>query len=191
MVPSSLEICYQKPLLKKGKDPQAVSSYRPITLTSTLGKLMERPIVNRLSWWLEQNDLLSEWQGGFRNGRSTTEQYLRLSKFISDGFQSTVKGRTVATYFDFSKAYDTVWRTYLLRKMLRLGIPRRYVQWTSAWLTHRIARVQLNGAYGTARTCKEGLPQGSVISPLLFVIYINDLIGGFDKSTLVSATPIT
>jgi len=71
--------------------------------------------------------------------------------------------------------------------MLWLGIPLRYVQWTSAWLTNRTARVQLNGAYGTARTFKEGLPQGSVLSPLLFVIYINDLLGGLDKNTLVSA----
>jgi len=80
-----------------------------------------------------------------------------------------------------------VWRTCLLRNMLRLGIPLRYVQWTSAWLTNRIARVQFNGAYGTARTFKEGLPQGSVLSLLLLVIYINDLLGGFDKNTLVSA----
>jgi len=71
--------------------------------------------------------------------------------------------------------------------MLRLGIPLRYVQWTSTWLTNRIARVKLNGACGTSRTFKEGLPQGSVLSPLLFVIYINDLLGGFDESTLASA----
>jgi len=91
-----------------------VSSYRPIALTSTLGKLMERLIVIRLSWWLEKKELLSEWQAGFQKGRSTTDPYIRLSKFISDGFQSTARGGTVAIFFDFNKADNTVRRTYLL-----------------------------------------------------------------------------
>ena len=83
------------PFLKKEKDPQAVSSYRPIALTSTIGKLLERLIVNRLSWWLEARSLLSPWPAGFRKRRCTTDQCLRLSQFVSDGFQSTNKERTV------------------------------------------------------------------------------------------------
>ena len=79
------------PFLKKEKDPQAVSSYRPIALTSTIGKLLERLIVNRLSWWLEAKSLLSPWQAGFRKRQCTTDQCLRLSQFVSDGFQSTNK----------------------------------------------------------------------------------------------------
>ena len=89
--------------------------------------------------------------------------------------------------FDYSKAYDTVWRTGLLQKMLDIGVPLRFVQWTTAWLTNRNARVQLNGITERCRTFKEGLPQGSVISPLFFVLYINDLLGNFSESTMVSA----
>ena len=89
--------------------------------------------------------------------------------------------------FNYSKAYDTVWRTSLLQKMLDIGVPLRFVQWTTAWLTNRIARVQLKGVTGRCRTFKEGLPQGSVLSPLLFVLYINDLLGNFSESTMVSA----
>ena len=173
------------PFLKK--DQQAVSSYRPIALTSTIGKLLERLIVNRLSWWLEAKSLLSPWQAGFRKRRCTTDQCLRLSQFVSDGFQSTNKERTVLMLFDYSKAYDTVWRTGLLQKMLDIGIPLRFVQWTTAWLTNRIARVQLNGVTGRCRTLKEGLPQGSVLSPLLFVLIINDRLGNFSESTMISA----
>ena len=173
--------------LKKGKDPQAASSYRPIATTSTIGKLLERLIVNRLSWWLEAKSLLSPWQAAFRKRRCTTDKCLRLSKFASDGLQSTNKERTVRTLFHYSKAYDTVWRTCLLQKMLDIGVPLRFVQWTTAWLTNRIARVQLNGVTGRCRTFKEGLPQGSVLSPLLFVLYINDLLWNFSESTMVRA----
>ena len=88
--------------LKKDKKQQAVSSYRPIALTSTIGKLLERLIVNRLSWWLEAKSLLSPWQAGFRKRRCTTDQCLRLSQFVSDGFQSTNKERNVLMLFDYS-----------------------------------------------------------------------------------------
>ena len=88
---------------------------------------------------------------------------------------------------DYPKAYDTVWRTDLLQKMLDIGVPLRFQKWTTAWLTNRIARVQLNGVTGRCRTFKEGLPQGSVLSPLLFVLYINDLLWNFSESTMVSA----
>ena len=126
--PPTWRIATIVPFLKKDKVPQAVSSYRPIAPTSTIGKLVERLNVNRLSWWLETKLLLSPWQAGFRKRRCTTDQCLRLSKFVSDGFQSTNKERTVHMLFDYSKVYDTVWRTGLLQKMLDIGVPLRFVQ---------------------------------------------------------------
>ena len=124
---------------------------------------------------------------GFRKRRFNTDHCLRLSQFASDGFQSTNKERTVPMLFEFSKAYDIVWITGLFQKMLDIGVPLRFVQWTTAWLTNRIARVQLNGVTGRCRTFKEGLQLGSVLSTLLFVLYINDLLGNFSESTMVSA----
>ena len=137
-----------------------MSRYRPIALTSTIGKWFERLIVNRLSWWLEAKSLLRMWQAGIRKRRCTTDQCLRLSQFVCDGYQSTNKERTVLMLFDYSKAYDTVWRTGLHQKMPDIGVPMRFVQWTTAWHTNCIARVQLNWVTGRCRTLKEGLPQG-------------------------------
>ena len=124
------------PFLKKDKDPQSVDSYRPIALTSTICKLLERMIVNRHSWWLEEHSLLTPWQAGFRKGRSTVGQCLCLSQHISDGFQSSKRLLTGMILFDFSKAYDRVWRTGLLQKMHLLGIPARFLAWIISWLTN-------------------------------------------------------
>ena len=170
------------PFLKKVKDSQAVSCYRPIALTFTIRKLLERLIVNRISWWLEAKSLLSPWQAGFRKRRCTTDKCFRLSQFVGNGFQSTNKERTVLMRFDYSFDYSV-----LLQKMSDIGVPLRFVQWTTAWLTNCIARVQLNGVTGRCRTFKEGLPQGSVLSPLLFVLYVNDLLGNLSEPTMVSA----
>ena len=136
---------------------------------------------------MKAKSLLSPWKAGFRERRCTTDQCFRLSQFVSDGFHSTNKEQTVLMLFDYSEVYDTASRTGLLQKMLDIGIPLRFVQWTTAWLTNRIACVQLNGVTGRCRTFKEGLTQGSVLSPLLFVLYINDLLWNFSESTIVSA----
>ncbi len=74
----------------------------------------------------QQQELLSHWQAGFRNGRSATDQILRLTQYVFDGFQT--KEKIVACIFDYSKAYDTVWRTGLLRKMRQLGVPHRFIE---------------------------------------------------------------
>ena len=125
--PQSWRTTYVVPLLKKWKDPEDVGSYRSLALTSTIGNVLEKLIVNRLSWWLEKHSALSPWQAGFRKGRSTTDQCLRLSPFISDGFLSTQRQRTVATFFDFILEYDRVLRIVLVMKMLKMGDPRLYI----------------------------------------------------------------
>ena len=187
MVLIGLANCNDCPVFKERERPTSCEHLSPYCSYVHHRKLLEILIVNRLSWWLEAKSLLSPWQAGFRKRRCTTDQCLRLSQFVSDGFQSTNKERTVLMLFDYSKVYDTVCRTGLLQKMLDIGIPLRFVQWMTAWLTNRIARVQLNGVTGRCRTFREGLPQGSILSPLLFVLYINDLLGSFSESTMVSA----
>ena len=175
------------PILKKGKDCSKVGSYRPIALTSQLGKCVERMITTRLSWWLEDQRRISPYQAGFRAGRSTTDQCLRLSQHVSDGFQSKPPKRTLLTLFDYSRAFDTVRRTALLRKLLDKEVPQGYVRWVRAWLVNRQARVRADGALSRVRVFREGLPQRAVLSPLLFITFVDDLLGVFEEDTLVSA----
>ena len=101
-------------ILKKGKDAKQTSSYRPISLTSCMGKIMEKIICQRLTFFLESNHLLNNNQCGFRNQRCTEDQLITLSQTISDGFHKKPTERTLLTLLDFSKAYDKVWKDGLL-----------------------------------------------------------------------------
>ena len=112
------------PILKAGKPSNFPSSYRPISLTSCTSKLFERMVLARLSYFLETNNILTPAQSGFRPGRSTVDQILLLSQSISDGFHRSRPGsRTILATVDFAKAFDSVWHSALLSKLLSLGLP--------------------------------------------------------------------
>ena len=163
------------PILKGGKPASEVESFRPISLTSCLGKVMERLVCNRLYHIAESQGLLTPDQAGFRVQRSTEDQILRITQTISDGFQAKPALRSVFALLDFSKAYDTVWHADLLDILYASGIPPRYLCWIRGFLTNRLGRVRVNGSLSSPRLFREGLPQGSVLSPLLFLFVINSL----------------
>ena len=101
---------------------------------------------------------------------------MRISQTITDGFQkSKPPNRAVMALLDFSRAYDTVWREDLLASMLDLGIPYPFIAWIRGFLSNRQAKVRLNRALSKCWLFREGLPQGSVLSPLLFLFFINGL----------------
>ena len=175
LCPQSWRTAVIVPLLKKDKPAGEIDSYRPISLTSCLGKLMERMVANRLYHLAESRGLLVEDQAGFRAQRSTEDQILRVTQTISDGFQAKPALRSVMALLDFSKAYDTVWRTDLMSSLMKAGIPFPYLRWIRGFLTNRQGCVRLNGTMSSFKLFREGLPQGSVLSPLLFLFVINDL----------------
>ena len=164
-----------------------MGSYRPIALTSAIGTVLQRLITSHLTWWLEEQSTLIPWQAGFSQGRSTTVQCLRLSQFISDGFQSTQRRRRVATIFHLSRAFDRFWRTRLLMQRSNISVPLRLTQWLSSLFIIRTNRVRLNGSIGLSRIFNEGQPHGSILFRHLFTIYINDLMVEFENDTFVGA----
>ena len=174
-VPQSWREADMVPIHKKGKDRAKADSYRPISLTSCVGKLMERMINTRLVWHLEKNNIFTPEQAGFRQHRSTEDQVTYIAQKIEDGFQD--KQQTLTVWIDLEKAFDKVWKDGLRLKLQKSGVTGCMYQWISQYLTSRKARVHVNGAYSRKKTLREGVPQGGVLSPTLFLVFINDIIG--------------
>ena len=163
------------PLLKMGKPPSTLSSYRPVSLTSCLVKTMERIIADRLYTLVESNNILSNLQAGFRSNLSCEDQVLKIVQLIEDGFQREKCERSVLVLLDYSKAFDQVWRQKLLLSTHVKGIPLKFIRWLNCFLSDRQAKVRFADSTSKSRPMRQGLPQGSVLSPLLFILFVNNL----------------
>ena len=139
-VPQSWREADMVPIHKKGKDRANTDSYRPISLTSCAGKLMERMINTCLVWHLEKNNIITPEQAGFRQHRSTEDQVTYIAQKIEDGFQD--KQHTLTVWIDMEKAYDRVWKERLRLKLQKSCVTGCVYQWISQYLTNRKALSQ-------------------------------------------------
>ena len=175
------------PIHKPGKPTSSLSSFCPIFLTSCISKLFERLILSCLTFHLESNHLLSTCQVGFRRGRSSLHQIFTLSQLIRDGFQKKKPlDRTILASVDFSKAFDSVWHSALYHKSLLLKLPPCFVLWVRSFLSDHRAKVQVGGFCCRSFRIRLGVPQGLVLVPVLFILFVDDITKDLPRGAHVS-----
>ena len=162
------------PVLKAGRESSNPSSYRPISLTAIFCKIMERMVKNRMTWFIEKYDVITPLQSGFRKERSTTmDQIIRLETDIHKAMLN--KEYTIVVFLDLEKAYDLLWRKGIIYKMYEAGLRGKILKWVEAFFSRRTVQVRVDGILSNSKEVLQGIPQGSVISPLLFTFMLNDL----------------
>ena len=171
--PSIWKTAHVTPIYKKKGDRSICTNYRPISLLSCVGKLLEKCVQKRLFSFIKTNNIITPSQSGFTPGDSTVYQLL----FIYDDFCKSLDNATSlqAIFFDISKAFDKVWHRGLLHKLNAIGIRGQLLTWFQNYLDNRSQAVVIKGSKSDYLPINAGVPQGSVLGPILFLVYINDI----------------
>ena len=172
------------PVFKKGDKTQP-SNYRPVALLSLISKVMERYVNHYLQRHLEENKLLEDCQFGFRPGNHTLHPLLILHQASAQCLDRSQEMSVVA--LDIAGAFDTVWHSRLLLKCESMGITGAMLDWLRSYLSNREQIVSVDGACSGSEPVCAGVPQGSILGPLLFLLYINDLPQSLKSQPLIYA----
>ena len=157
----------------KKSDKQILKNYRPVFLPPIWGKVFERLIYNSLFEYFIQNDLISPYQSGFKPGDLCANQLVSITHEMHQSFDDGFEVRGV--FLDISKAFDKVWHDGLIYKLKQNGVAGDLLDTLTNFLKEREQRVVLNSQYSTWTNVEAGVLQGSILGPLLFLVYINDL----------------
>jgi len=182
--PSKLKKSRTVPIFKAG-DPSACDNYRPISLLSSLSKILEKIVSVQLVNHLERNDLLYEHQYGFQRGKSTEHNLVQAFNYIGNAINENKY--CIGVFFDLKKAFDVCSLEILLMKLEKMGIRGTALKWFKSYLNKRTQFVDINGNFSSEKDITTCILQGSILGPILFLIYINDLFRVSQSLTLMFA----
>ena len=160
-------------LHKPGKPKSEITSYRPLSLTSCLGKILEKIITNRIKDRCNENNIINKQENGFRSKRNTNDNLFKLTQSLKQNINNGFV--TSAVFLDVEKAFDQVWHAGLLHKMKKFGIDQNLLRWINSFLCERSISIKIKDIKSDFFSPKHGVPQGSPLSPILFTIYVSDI----------------
>ena len=173
IIPEEWKLGLIIPILKQDKEPTLPSSYRPITLLSCLCKLLEKMICDRLVYHMETDGHISPTQSGYRIRRSTVDPIIGLEHEIRTGIAKSET--TVVVFFDLKAAFDSVDHTLLLKTLAQKEIGGTMLKWLNEFLSNRKIQVILENKFSSIKNINRGVPQGSILSPILFIILLSTM----------------
>ena len=183
LVPDMAKLAKIIPIYK-AKDKKDISNYRPISLLPIISKILEKVVHKNLYTFLEKNKVRYASQYGFRKNRSTINAITELVCHITNAIEN--KQNTLSVFLDLSKAFDTIDHNILLHKLEFYGVRGLALNWFQSYLTDRKQYVLYNNVQSQTLDITCGVPQGSVLGPLLFLIYVNDIANCLTHSKLIS-----